>query len=130
LPTLIGLFSVTAAKLTDVGNRRVIKRPEGVLIEGLDAFFEANLDAVRKQIVLSNKILLLNFCVKGGVVFFSNGHAAGCCLLGLQLYVFRCPADTLFGDPSLRIMRCVAKSEADPLFSQLLFGDGRCLGCL
>ena len=41
-------FAVTAAKLRDIGDRCVVQSPERVFVEGLDAFFEANFDAVRK----------------------------------------------------------------------------------
>src|SRR5260370_3535729 len=36
-------FPVTAAELTNVGDRRIVERPKGVFVEGLDAFLEADL---------------------------------------------------------------------------------------
>ncbi len=53
-------FTVSAPELGDVCNSNVIQRPQRVLIERFDALLQANLNAVRQQVVLSEEILLLN----------------------------------------------------------------------
>jgi len=68
------LFSVSTAELCDIRNSCIVQSPEGVLVESFNSFLKADLYAVGKKIVLAKKVLLLNFLVKLGIVFFANRH--------------------------------------------------------
>jgi hypothetical protein len=48
--------------------------PKRVFVERFDALRETYLDATEKEVVLSQKVLLLDFCKQLGRVFFSNGN--------------------------------------------------------
>ena len=65
-------FSVTPAELRYVGNCNIVERPYSIFIERLDAFLEANLNAIREQVVLPKEILLLNPILQVGIVFLSD----------------------------------------------------------
>jgi hypothetical protein len=69
-----GFFAEPATKLCDVGYGRVIKGPERVLVERLNALFQADFNAVGEEIVLTQKILLLDFGVQRRIVLFSYRH--------------------------------------------------------
>src|ERR1035441_9513193 len=74
IPHIDRLLAVTSPKLRNISDSRVVQGPKCVLVEKLDALQQANLDAIREQVILSQKVLLLNFRVKSGIVFFSDGH--------------------------------------------------------
>jgi hypothetical protein len=54
-------LTVPPTKLRYVGNRSRVQCPECVFVEGFNAFRKADLDAVKKKIVLPQEILLLDF---------------------------------------------------------------------
>jgi len=66
------LFSVSSAELCDICDRRIIQCPKRVLIKGLNTLLKAYFNAVGKEVVLAQKVLLLDFLVKFGIVFFAN----------------------------------------------------------
>jgi hypothetical protein len=68
------LLAVTSSKLRNISDGRVIQSPKCVFVEKLDALRQANLDAIRQQVILPQKVLLLNSRVKPGIVFLSDGH--------------------------------------------------------
>ena len=74
IPHIDWLLTVTSSKLRNIGDSCVVQSPKGVFIEKFDSLIQSNLNAVRQQIILPQKVLLLNFCVKGRTVFFSDGH--------------------------------------------------------
>ena len=74
IPHIDRLLAVTSPKLRNISDSRVVQGPKCVLVEKLDALQQANLDAIREQVILSQKVLLLNFRVKSGIVFFSDGY--------------------------------------------------------
>lgn len=57
-----GLFAIAAAELSNIRDRGGIERPECVLVEGFYALVQANFNAVRQQIILSQEVLLLDLC--------------------------------------------------------------------
>ncbi len=68
-------LTVTSPKLSNVCDRDRIQRPQRVLVERLDALSKAYFDAAEQKVVLSQEVLLLDFCKQLGRVFFSNGHS-------------------------------------------------------
>jgi hypothetical protein len=69
------LLAESATKLRYVRDRHVIKRPEGVFVERGVALRQSNFDAVRQQIVLSEKVSFLDKIKECGVVTFRNNHS-------------------------------------------------------
>ena len=74
IPNVNWALTVTPTKLRYVGNRSRVQCPECVFVEGFDAFKKAYLDAVQKEIVLPQEILLLDFCKQLRRVLLSDGH--------------------------------------------------------
>jgi hypothetical protein len=54
-------FSVSAAELRNVSHCGVIKRPERVFIEGLNALLQSDFNAIGKQVVLTEQIFAPGF---------------------------------------------------------------------
>ena len=71
------LFPVAPAELSDVRDSSIVKGPKRVFVESFDALFYADLNAIGKKIVLTQKVLHLNFCVQLRIIFFSYGHKKG-----------------------------------------------------
>jgi len=78
IPHIDRLLAVTSPKLRNISDGRVIQSPKCVFVEKLDALRQANLDAIRQQVILPQEVLLLDFRVKSGIVFFSDGHQNQC----------------------------------------------------
>jgi hypothetical protein len=112
------------AELADIRHGGIVQGPPSVLIESLDSFHEPNFDTVRQKIILTEKVLLLNFCVQGRIVFFSNRHHKGekTATLWQQLDIFICDSNAILGYAALGTARRVAKCETDSLLVQLIFG--------
>jgi|GEM_PF-1905421 len=64
----------SATKLRYVGDCHVVKRPEGVFVERGVALRQSDFDAVRQQIVLSEKVSFLDKIKECGIVTFRNNH--------------------------------------------------------
>src|SRR5215469_4910252 len=67
-------LAIPPSKLGNICHRNVVQCPQRILVEGFDSLFEANFDAIGQQIILAQKILLLNLSKELRVVFFSNRH--------------------------------------------------------
>lgn len=74
IPNVYRLFAVTASKLRNVCDRSIVQRLQSVFIERFDTLLKTNFNTVRQQIVLPQEVLLLDFCKKRGIVFFSDRH--------------------------------------------------------
>lgn len=72
IPYINWLFAIAAAELSDIRNGRRVQGPKRVFVEGLDTFFKANLYAVRQEVILPQKVLLLNFREQRWIVFLSD----------------------------------------------------------
>ena len=53
IPDVDRFLSISTTKLGNVRDRGVIQRPKSIFIERFDALFQANFDAVREQVVLT-----------------------------------------------------------------------------
>ena len=82
VPNIDRIFTVAPAKLSYVRYRRIVQRPERVLVEGFDALFKSNFNTVRQKIILPKQVVLLDFRVKRWIVFFSDGHGVKCWEVG------------------------------------------------
>src|SRR5580658_5784941 len=71
------LLSVATAKLGDVRNGGIIQCPKSVLVERLNAFRQAYLDAVCEEVILAQEVLLLDPIVQIGGVFLADRHGSG-----------------------------------------------------
>src|SRR5271168_727041 len=54
------LFTITPTELRNICDGRVIQSPKGVFVEGFNALSEANLQAVRQEVILAQEVLLLD----------------------------------------------------------------------
>jgi hypothetical protein len=70
------LFTVPTTKLRDIRYCRSIKAPENIFVEKFYPVREADFYAIGKQIVLSQKVALLNLLQKLWFMLFSNRHLA------------------------------------------------------
>jgi hypothetical protein len=69
-----GLFAEASAELSYICDGRGIQRPKSVFVECLNAFCQANLNAIQEKVVLPQEVLLLNFRVQFRVVSFPDAH--------------------------------------------------------
>jgi hypothetical protein len=70
------MLAKSSAELRDVRHGRGIQEPQHVLVERLDAFAQADLNAIGQQVVLTQQVLPLNVREQFRIVSFANGHAA------------------------------------------------------
>ncbi len=68
------VFPETTSELGNVCHRSVVQCPKRIFIKRFDALFQPYLNAIGQQVVLPEEILLLDFRVERGIVFFSDGH--------------------------------------------------------
>lgn len=53
IPHIDRLLAVTSSKLRNISDSRVIQGPQRIFVEKLDSLRQANLDAIRQQVILS-----------------------------------------------------------------------------
>lgn len=64
-------LAVTTSQLANICNGNIVQRPETIFIERIDAFLDADLYAVRQQIILSEQVLFLHAFIKSWMFAFS-----------------------------------------------------------
>ena len=62
VPDVYRFFAPASTKLRNIGDGRIIQSPQRIFVKRFDALFETNFNAVREEIILPQKILLLDFC--------------------------------------------------------------------
>ena len=68
------LFPEPPSELRNVCHSRVVERPERVFVESAVTLAQADLNAVRQQVILPNEISVLDLLIKLGVFALDDDH--------------------------------------------------------
>lgn len=69
------LFPEPPTKLGNICDGSMIKGPKRIFVESFDPFSQSNLYTIRKQVVLTKQVLLLNSSKELWIISFPDRHS-------------------------------------------------------
>lgn len=99
-PHINRLSAESSAESRDIGDCGCVERPQGVFVECLDPFVQANFDAVGQQVILPQEVLLLHASKHRGIVVLSYGHWPYCAV----------PASRMLREASLTVSLVISSA--------------------